>query len=108
MPNEEYFEGTEIELDSGNLVAAAGWNLGAVSVERIGSLVVVHVEATNAVNAAALVATLPGDYAPSALLTDATGNFTLAANGQLSFNGSRAAAALRVAQFVYSAALRSP
>lgn len=108
MPNEEYFEGSEIELDSGNLVGAAGWTLGAVSVERVGSLVAIHIEATNAVSAAALIATLPGDYTPSATLTDQTGNFTLAANGALSFNASKAAAALRVAEFVFRAALQSP
>lgn len=107
-PNEEYFEGSEIELDSGTLVASAGWTLGYVAVERTGPLVCVHIEATNGAGAAAPVATLPGDYTPSATITDATGNFTLTAAGVLSFNGSRAAGALRVAQLVFKAALGSP
>lgn len=108
MGNEEYFEGSLIELDSGQLACAAGWTPGYISVERVGSLVAVHIEATNAAAAAALVATLPGDYCPSAAVTDSTGNFTLAANGQLSFGGSTAAGALRVAQLVFKASLTSP
>jgi hypothetical protein len=104
----KFEEGTEITVDSEIEVAAAGWALNYVSVNRVGSLVAVHIEATNNVSAAGEVCQLQGDFAPGDIVTDPTGNFTLAADGTLTFTGSTAAGAKRVAQFVYQAGSVSP
>src|SRR5436305_9914901 len=94
-------EGTEIIIDTEVEAPAAGWALNHVSVARVGNLVVAHIEATNNAGAAALVTTLQGDFAPGETVNSADGNWTVAANGQVSFNGSRAAGALHVLQISF-------
>lgn len=107
-PNEEFFEGSMIELDSGTLVASAGWTLNYAAVERVGSLVAVHIEATNAVSAAAAVATLPKDYAPDATVTNDAGTFALSSVGALTFPGSTGSAVKRICTLVFRAGQVSP
>lgn len=101
-------EGTEIAVDTEVENAAAGWALNYCAVNRVGSLVSVHIEATNGASAAALVTTLQGDFAPGDVVTDSTGNFTIAANGQVSFGGSTTAAAKHICQMTYVAGEQSP
>lgn len=109
MANKAVFEeGTEIVIDTEVEAPAAGWTLNHVSVHRVGALVSVHIEATNAAAAAALVTTLQAEFAPAETLTDPGGTWTIAANGQVSFTGSTAAGARRVCQFVYLAGQVSP
>lgn len=109
MANKAIFEeGSEIVVDTEVEAPAAGWTLNHVSVVRTGPLVAVHIEATNNAGAAALVTTLQADFAPPETVTDASGTFTIAANGQVSFTGSTAAGARRVCQLVYAAGAVSP
>lgn len=101
-------EGTEITVDSEVEAAATGWALNYAAVRRVGGLVAVHVEATNDAAAAGHVATLQADFAPAATVTDPSGNFTLAADGTLTFAGSTAASAKRICQLVFAAGQVSP
>lgn len=104
----KFEESTEIVIDSEVEAPAAGWALNYVSVNRVGGLVAVHIEATNNVGAAGLVTTLQGDFAPGDTVTTPDGNFTIAANGQVSFTGSTAAGARRICQAVFAAGHASP
>jgi hypothetical protein len=101
-------EGTEIIVDSEVEAPAPGWTLNYVHVRRSGGGVQLHIEATNNAAAAGLVATLQGDFAPGDVVTDPSGNFSLAANGQLTFLGSTAASAKHVCQLIYAAGETSP
>lgn len=101
-------EGTEIVVDQEVESGDTGWTLNYCAVERVGSLVALHIEATNLANAAAPVLKLQSDFAPGDIITDPTGGFTLAADGTLSFTGSTAAAAKHIAQLVYQAGSVSP
>lgn len=104
----KFEESTEILIDSQVEAAAAGWAINFVSVNRIGNLISVHLEATNNANAAALVTTLQSEFAPAVQLTDSTGNFTVGADGTVSYNGSRTASAKHVLDINYQAASVSP
>lgn len=101
-------EGSEIVVDTEVEAPAAGWALNYVGVRRAGGGVQVHIEATNNAGAAALVCTLPADFAPGATITSPDGNWTVGANGQVSYNGSRAASALHVLGVTYLAGQQSP
>lgn len=104
----KFEEGSEIIVDSTVETAAAGWTLNYVSVNRVGNLVAVHIEAGFAASAALLVTTLGADFAPGATVTSPDGQFTVAANGQVRFTGSTAALGTGVCQLVYQAGLVSP
>jgi hypothetical protein len=104
----KFEESTEILVDSEVETADTGWTINYCSVNRIGNLVAVHVEATNGVSAAAAVLTLQPEFCPGDTVTDPTGNFTLTAAGLLSFGGSTASGAKRICQLVYQAGSVSP
>lgn len=101
-------ESTEIVLDTETEAPSAGWTLNYVSVNRIGNLVAVHIEAAFAAAAAGLVCTLPADFAPGDTVTTPDGKFTIAANGQVSYTGSTAAPGNGICQAVYAAGSVSP
>lgn len=108
MPNAKFEEGSEITVDSPTEVPAPGWTLGYTSVYRIGGLVALHVEATFAAAAAALVMTLGADFAPAGTVTSPDGKFTVAANGRISFVGSTAGGGTAVLDVNYTAGAVSP
>lgn len=101
-------ESSEIVVDQEVEAGDTGWTLDYVSVNRVGSLVGLHIEANNAAGAAAPVCKVQSDFAPGDQLTDAGGKFTLGVDGTLTFIGSTAAAGRQVAQFVYQAGDVSP
>lgn len=101
-------EGTEIRVDTEVEAPATGWTLNVAHVARVGSLVALHIEATNQANAAATVCRLQADFAPAAAITDASGNFSVGTDGTVSFNGSRTAGATHVLDVNYLAGQVSP
>lgn len=104
----KFEESTEIIVDSEVEAPAAGWTLNYSAVNRVGGLVHLHIEATNAVSAAAQVLQLQADFAPGDLVTDPSGNWTVDANGNVHFNGSTAAGAKRILDIAYAAGQASP
>lgn len=101
-------ESSEIVIDQQVEAPSAGWTINYASVNRVGSSVVLHVEATNAPGAAAPVLTLQADFAPGGDITDGTGAFTLSTAGVLAFTGSTVGGAKHVCQLVYQAGQSSP
>lgn len=101
-------EGTEITLDAQVEAPATGWTLGHTNVLRVGPLVAVHVEATYAAGAAALVTTLQGEFRPLDTVTTHDGKFTIAADGKISFPGSTAGGGSATCEAVYQAGSISP
>lgn len=101
-------EGTEITLDATVEAAAPGWTLNHTNVLRIGALVAVHIEATFAGSAAALVTTLQSEFRPADTVTTHDGKFTIAADGKVSFTGSTTGGGAATAEAVYQAGATSP
>jgi hypothetical protein len=101
-------EGTEITLDSAVEAPAAGWTLGHTNVIRIGSLCAVHIEATFAAGAAALVTNLQGEFRPADTVTSPGGTFTIGSDGKVNFPGSTAGGGTSILDVVYAAAGISP
>lgn len=104
----KFEESSEIVIDTEVESPDTGWTLGHVSVLRVGSLVALHIEATNGVAAAGPVCQLQADFAPPDTITTPDGNFTIGADGTVTFLGSTAAAANRVCQATYVAGQVSP
>jgi hypothetical protein len=101
-------EGTEITLDSAVEAPAAGWTLGHTNVLRVGSVVVVHVEATFAAGAAGLVTTLQSEFRPLDTVTTHDAKFTIAADGKVTFTGSTAGGGSAICEVVYQGGSISP
>lgn len=101
-------EGTEITLDAGVEAGATGWTLGHTNVLRIGALVAVHIEATFAASAAALVTTLQGEFRPLDTVTTADGKFTIGADGKVNFTASTSGGGNAVCDVQYQAGATSP
>lgn len=103
-----YEESTEIILDTEVEAAATGWSLGYCSVNRIGALVALHVEATFTDAADPTVLTLQDDFAPGETVTTVDGKFTIDADGTVSYTGDTAAGADVVCEAVFQAGVLSP
>ena len=102
-------ESSEILIDQQAGHANVGWTINYASVNRIGSLVAIHIELASLAAAALAVLTLPADFAPAQTVTDPTGKFTLSAAGQLAFTGSTTASQANVVcQLTYQAGQASP
>jgi hypothetical protein len=99
-----YEESSEVILDTETFVFATGWTPGNyIAVSRVGGLVAVHIEATFATAAAALVGVLPADFAPGDTVTTGDGKFTIAANGHIAYTGSTSAGASATCATTYQA-----
>lgn len=102
-------ESSEIVIDQEVETGDTGWTIIYASVNRVGSLVAVHLELSSLAAAAAAVLTLQPDFAPGATVTDSTGKFTIDDVGNVVFTGSTVAAnPSEVCQFVYQAGEVSP
>lgn len=84
--------GSLIVVNSGDLEAAAGWNILAGSVNKVGPAVMLHLEFGFAAAAAALALTLPEDLRPSFDVHTADGKFVIATDGTITYTGSTTAA----------------
>lgn len=104
----EWQEGSEITVDAEVEAAATGWTLSYVGITRIGSAVLLHLEAAFALGAAGLVCTLPSDFAPGATVTSPDGKFTVAADGTVHYTGSTGSSGSAVCDLNYLAAAVSP
>ncbi len=104
----KFEESTEIVIDTEVEAPAAGWAVNYASVNRIGALVAVHIEATNNAGAAGLVTTLQADFAPGDLVTTPDGLFTIGADGTVHFTGSTVADVKHICQAVFAAGQSSP
>lgn len=104
----KFEESTPVVVDTEVEAPHTGWTLSYASINRIGSLVALHIEAAWVIAAAAPVATIQVDFAPGATVTDSTGKFTLDANGNLHYTGSTSAAGNAVCQLVFMAGEVAP
>ena len=97
-----YEESSEIVLDTEAFAFAAGWTPGNyVSVQRVGGLVAVHIEAGFGIAAAGLVGTLPPDFRPGD--TVLTTGFSIAASGAITYSGSTSAAGTAICAATFQA-----